>query len=50
MSRLPYEHGRIDFSFRVIMLHNSVGLLRTLFDDGDTILFTYAINREGWRS
>jgi len=50
MSSLPYEHGGVDFSFWVVMLHNSIGMLRTLFYESDAILFTYAVNREGWRS
>jgi len=50
MSQLPYERGGNDFSFWVVMLHNSIGMLRTLFYARDGILLTYPINRDGWRS
>jgi hypothetical protein len=45
MSRLPYEHGGVDFNFWVVMLRDSIVMLRTLFYDSDAILFTFAVNR-----
>lgn len=39
MSYLPYQYGGIEFSFWVVMLHNSIGMLRTLFYESDTILY-----------
>ena len=47
MSRLPYEHGGVDFSFWVVMLRDSIVMLRTLFDESDTILYRHAFNRNG---
>ena len=49
MSQLPYEHDRGHFNFWVVMLRDSVGMLRTVFYESDAILFTYAVNRNGWR-
>ena len=45
MPQLPYEHDRDDFNFWVVMLRNSVVVLRTVFYESDAILFTDAVNR-----
>ena len=49
VSQLPDEHDRDDFNFWVVMLHDSVDMLRTIFYESDAILFTDAVNRNGWR-
>jgi hypothetical protein len=46
--QLPDEHGRDDLSFGVIMLCESVGMLRALFYESDTIFYRYAFARNGW--
>jgi hypothetical protein len=43
--QLPDEHRRDDLSFGVIMLCESVGMLRALFYESDTILYRYAFAR-----
>ncbi len=48
MSPLPYGHGGINFSFRIVMLRESIGMLRTLFYESDTILYKHALNRNDW--
>jgi hypothetical protein len=49
VSQLPDEHDRDDFNFWVVMLHDSVDMLRTIFCESDALLFTDAVNRNGWR-
>ena len=48
MSQLPYKHDRDDFNFWIVMLRDSVVMLRTVFCKSDAILFTYAVSRNGW--
>ena len=49
VSQLPDEHDRDDFNFWVVMLHDPVDMLRTIFCESDAILFTDAVNRNDWR-
>jgi hypothetical protein len=49
MPQLPDDHGGDDFNFCVVVLRDSIGMLRTLFYENDTILYSYAFNRNGCR-
>jgi hypothetical protein len=49
LPRLPDDHGGDDFNFCVVVLRDSIGMLRTLFYENDTILYSYAFNRNGCR-
>jgi len=46
---LPYEYDRGHFNFWVVMLRDSVGMLRTIFFESAAILFTDAVNRNDRR-
>jgi hypothetical protein len=48
MSSLPYGDGGGNFGFRVVVLPDSIGMLRALFYENDTILYRHALNRNNW--
>ena len=49
VSQLPNDHGGDDFNFCILMLRDSIGMLRTLSYASVTILHWYAFNRNGSR-
>jgi hypothetical protein len=49
VSQLSDEHGRNEYWFWVRMLHDPIGVLRTLFYQGESFRYTNAGNRDGWR-
>ena len=49
LSQLPYEYDRGHFNFWVVMLHDPIDMLRTIFYESDAILFTDAVNRNDRR-
>jgi hypothetical protein len=49
VSQLPHDHGRDDFNLCVLMLRDSIWVLRALSYESDTILCRCAFNRNGWR-
>jgi hypothetical protein len=48
VSQLPHRHGRNAFRFCIDMLRDSIGVLRTLFYQGESFRYTDAANRDGW--
>ena len=49
VSQLPHRYGRNAFRFCIDMLHDPIGVLRTLFCQGESFRYTDTANREGWR-
>jgi hypothetical protein len=48
VSQLSAEHGRNEFRFWVHVLHDPIGVLRTLFYQDERFRYTNAANRDGW--
>ena len=48
VSQLSDERGRKESRFGVDMLHDPIGVLRTLFYQGESFRYTDTANREGW--
>jgi hypothetical protein len=49
MPQLPDDDGRGDFDFFIVVLRDSIRMLRTLFYENDIVLYSYAFNRDGCR-
>ena len=48
VSQLPHRYGRNAFRFCIDMLHDPIGVLRTLSYQGESSRYTDAANRDGW--